>query len=148
MSVLDAASQLIVSLEGFSASPYQNPGDRPTIGYGTTFYEDGTAVTLDDAPIDTARALQLLDIHIQKILDNIAEWVTVDLTDDQTIALCSFQYNTGGLHGSTLLVKLNSGDYQGAANEFLRWTHSGGKVDQGLVYRRQKEEALFLEEPQ
>lgn len=153
MSVLDAASQLIASFEGFRASPYQNPGDRPTIGFGSTFYEDGTPVTLNDPPIDQNTAQQLLETTVQKILNRITQVVTVSLTEDQTIALASFEYNTGGLSGSTLLADLNNGDYNGAAAQFIRWVHKkdaqGNEiVDQGLMYRRQKEETLFLSEPE
>lgn len=148
MSVLEQALQLIKSFEGFRSKPYQNPGDRPTIGYGSTFYDDGTPVTLDDPEISEDDALELLTHHVQNILNKISELVSVPLSDDQTIALASFQYNTGALHGSTLLAKLNAGDYQGAAKEFPRWIHSGGVVNQGLMFRRQKEELLFLSEEQ
>ncbi|NER83460.1 MAG: lysozyme, partial [Leptolyngbya sp. SIO1D8] len=46
--------------------------------------------------------------------------------------------------GPSLLAKLNAGDYQGAANEFPRWVKAGGRVLQGLVRRRNAEQALFL----
>ncbi|EBY2991617.1 lysozyme, partial [Salmonella enterica subsp. enterica serovar Typhimurium] len=48
------------------------------------------------------------------------------------------------LSSSTLLRKLNSGDYAGAADEFLRWNKAGGKVLNGLTRRREAERALFL----
>ena len=147
MELLDATAQFIASFEGLRLNPYQNPGDRPTIGYGNTFYEDGTAVTLNDPAITEDRALQLLDYFVQKVLVNITELVTVNLNDDQTMALASFEYNTGALSGSTLLSMLNAGDYAGAANQFLRWVHAGGEVNKDLVFRRTKEMQLF-EEPQ
>lgn len=143
MTLLESASQLIASFEGFKSAPYQNPGDKPTIGYGNTTYEDGTPVTLNDAPIDQDRAQQLLEYVVQKILDQINTLVTVQLTDDQVVALASFDYNTGGLAGSTLLAKLNAGDTQGAANEFFKWVHMNGVVNKGLMFRRTKEEQLF-----
>ena len=48
------------------------------------------------------------------------------------------------LSTSTLLRKLNAGDYAGAADEFLRWNKAGGKVLNGLTRRREAERALFL----
>ncbi|HHP2614034.1 TPA: lysozyme, partial [Enterobacter roggenkampii] len=55
-------------------------------------------------------------------------------------------YNLGSrsLSTSTLLRKLNAGDYAGAADEFLRWNKAGGKVLNGLTRRREAERALFL----
>ena len=70
----------------------------------------------------------------------------VELTQGQFDALVSFAYNVGSraLSTSTLLKKLNAGDIKGAADEFLRWNKSGGKVMPGLTNRRKAERALFL----
>ncbi|MDU2883127.1 MAG: lysozyme, partial [Enterobacter sp.] len=61
-------------------------------------------------------------------------------------ALVDFAYNLGvkALEGSTLLKKLNAGDYAGAAAEFPKWNKAGGKVLPGLVKRREAERTLFL----
>ena len=61
-------------------------------------------------------------------------------------ALTSYSYNCGlgSLQSSTLLMKYNRGEYTGAADEFLKWNKSNGKVLQGLVRRREAERALFL----
>jgi lysozyme len=66
--------------------------------------------------------------------------------DRQLDALVSFSYNCGlgNLQSSTLRMKYNRGDYQGAAEEFLKWNKAGGKVLNGLVRRREAERALFL----
>ena len=60
-------------------------------------------------------------------------------------ALVSFAYNVGigNLKSSTLLRKLNAGDYDGAALEFHRWKRSNGRVLPGLVRRRAAEALLF-----
>ena len=60
--------------------------------------------------------------------------------------MVSFVYNLGAkaFSGSTLLLKLNRGDYDGAAGEFGRWVRGGGKVLPGLVARRADECALFV----
>jgi lysozyme len=71
--------------------------------------------------------------------------VTAPLSDGQFAALASFAFNLGGgnLAKSTLLKKLNAGDYAGAAEEFGRWVKSGGQTLPGLVARRAAETALF-----
>src|SRR5690606_41707129 len=68
----------------------------------------------------------------------VSNAVKVPLNDNQFSALVSFTYNlgAGNLRASTLLRKLNAGDYQGAADQFLVWTKAGGKAVQGLVKRR------------
>ncbi len=72
--------------------------------------------------------------------------VTVPLNQNQFDALVSLTYNigSGAFNNSTLLKKLNKGDYQGAADQFLVWNKAGGKVMKGLVRRREAEQALFL----
>ena len=61
-------------------------------------------------------------------------------------ALTSFSFNVGlgNLQKSTIRMKYNRGDYEGAAEGFLDWTKAGGKVLPGLVKRRNDERALFL----
>jgi GH24 family phage-related lysozyme (muramidase) len=74
---------------------------------------------------------------------NVLKLVTVPLEPWQFDALVSFDYNTGALGKSTLLKKLNAGDFEGAALEFHRWNKGGGKVLAGLTRRRASEALLF-----
>jgi lysozyme len=86
---------------------------------------------------------------------DVQNLVKVPITQNQADALIDFQFNTGGLRvkdkqtgkmrDSTLLQKLNSGDYQGAADQFLAWTKVNGVVIQGLVNRANARRDLFLE---
>lgn len=71
--------------------------------------------------------------------------VKVKLTSNQFSALVSFCYNVGegAFRSSTLLKKLNTGDYSGACKELDRWNKGGGRVLQGLVRRRDAEQDLF-----
>ncbi|HWT31557.1 MAG TPA: lysozyme [Propylenella sp.] len=71
--------------------------------------------------------------------------VTVPLNQSQFDALVSFTYNVGegNLKSSTLLKKVNAGDFEGAAHEFSKWNKGGGKVLAGLVRRRASEALLF-----
>ena len=68
------------------------------------------------------------------------------LTQHRFDALVSFAFNVGlgNLQNSTLRRKHNRGDFEGAADEFLKWSKAGGKVLKGLLNRRQDERELYL----
>ena len=147
MKISNLGLELIKEFEGLSLKPYLDVVNIPTIGWGNTYYPDGKKVTLKDNPIDEAKANELLEYIANKDFGSfVSKVVKVPLNQNQFDALVSFAYNigNGNLQNSTLLKKLNSGDYQGASNEFLRWNKSGGKVLNGLTKRREKERALFL----
>lgn len=108
-----------------------------TIGYGCTEgIKPGMIWTEAEAESALMRELE----KHAAIVDSV---VTVPIGEHNRAALISFQYNTGGLPGSTLLKKLNGGDFDGAAREFDRWSKAGGKVYKGLVRRRAAERAMF-----
>ena len=83
------------------------------------------------------------EAYLKSDLTKYEQYVTVPINQNQFDALVSFTYNCGALKSSTLLKKLNSGDYTGAANEFPRWNKSNGRVLSGLVKRRAAEQKLF-----
>lgn len=116
----------------------------PTIGWGTVAYEDGRKVRQGDV-IDQSRADELLAWELREKAEGVERLVKVPLTHDQFAALVSFAYNVGegNLASSTLLKKLNAGDYEGAAKEFPKWNRAAGKVLRGLTSRRMSEQALF-----
>ncbi len=72
----------------------------------------------------------------------------VSVTQNQYDALVSLAYNIGtrALSTSTLMKKLNAGDVKGAADAFLSWNRSGGKVMAGLTNRRKAEREVFYRE--
>lgn len=147
MKISNNGLDLIKEFEGFSSTPYLCPAKIPTIGYGSTYYEDGTKVTLKDKPITEQRATELLEFIANKTFsENINKVVKVPLNQNQFDALVSFAYNIGNknFNWSTLLKKLNLSDYIGASQEFGRWNQANGKILNGLVLRRQKEKELFL----
>ena len=84
---------------------------------------------------------------INECLEDIDACVIVELNQGQLDALVSWVFNFGRDHlkESTLLHKLNQGDYAGAAEELPKWIHQNGKVLPGLVIRREKERKLFME---
>ena len=67
----------------------------------------------------------------------------MQLNQNQFDALVSLVFNigTGAFARSTLLKRLNVGDYNGAAEAFLMWRNAGGKPI--LLNRRKREKALF-----
>ena len=135
--------ELIKNSEGCALKAYPDPGTggRPwTIGYGHTHkVSNGDVIT-------QAQAEQFLRDDLQLIYITIETSVKVPLNQNQFDALCSFIFNVGGGHfaKSTLLKKLNAGDYAGAAEELLRWNKAAGKVLPGLLKRRSAEYRLFL----
>lgn len=140
---------LIKLFEGFSSTPYPDPGTGAlpyTIGYGSTHYSDGTLVTLNDTPITSQLAEKLLQITLDSIAKTLDYLVIVDLSQNQVDALLSLIYNIGtqAFKHSTLLKLLNTGDVDKAAEQILVWNRSNGKVLPGLVKRRQAEHDLFL----
>ncbi|GLQ96455.1 lysozyme [Dyella mobilis] len=131
---------LIQEFEGCELRAYQDQGGKWTIGYGHTFgVYPGLVIT-------QAQADAFLQSDSQNVAIQIASYVKVPLTQGQFDALTSITFNEGigRISGSTLMEKLNMGDYQGASGEFARWNLVQGVVDPGLVRRRAAERALFL----
>lgn len=144
-----AGVQLVKAFEGLKLLPYKCSAGIPTIGFGTTFYEDGRKVSMQDPQITEAHAEQLLMVHLNTFASKVEKLLKVNVTDNQFAALLAFAYNVGpgALGGSTLLKKLNTQDYVGAAGEFEKWNKAQGQVLAGLTRRRQAEKALFLHSP-
>jgi lysozyme len=137
--------KLIKLSEGFKAKPYLCPAGVPTIGYGSTRYPDGRVVTLQDAAISEETASAMVLATLSEYENAVNRYVTVPLNQNQYDSLVDFAYNAGAtnLRTSTLLKKLNLGDYIGAALEFGKWIYGGGKRLAGLVTRRAAEKNLF-----
>ena len=147
MKASDRCIGLIETSEGFSAKPYKCPAGVWTIGLGSTRYEDGTPVKPTDPPITLDRSRQIVAATLASEYEPaVQRYVQVPLTQGQYDALVDFAYNAGAqnLRTSTLLKKLNAGDYSGASAEFSKWVNGGGKKLPGLVKRREAERQLFL----
>ena len=147
MKISEKGLNLIKKYEGFSSRPYMCPANVPTIGYGSTYYPNGTKVKLSDDSISEEEATQILEYIAQKDFGSaVNKFVIVELTQNQFDALVSFAYNIGrtAFENSTLLKLLNRGEYEAAAEQFEKWNKSGGKVLSGLTKRRFDEQKLFL----
>lgn len=145
MRNLNPAYEIIKEFEGLYLKAYLDPVGIPTIGWGTIRYPNGKAVQMGET-ITKEQAQAFFEHEVSNFVKQVENLIKVECHDNQFCALVSFAYNLGGgaLGGSTLLKKLNAGDYIGAADEFLRWNKAGGKVLKGLVRRREKERELFL----
>ena len=145
MQISNNGVELIKSFEGCELVAYLDAVDKWTIGYGWTHPVDGKSICRGMS-IDQDTADRLLRTGLVSYENDVLKMVRVKLNQNQFDALVSFAYNCGSraLSTSTLLKKLNTGDYSGAADEFLRWDKAGGRILAGLTKRRQAERELFL----
>ena len=145
MQTSDKGIALIKQFEGCKLTAYQDSVGIWTIGYGWTQPVEGKPIRAG-MTIKQETAERLLKTGLVSYESDVTRLVKVGLSQGQFDALVSFTYNLGArsLSTSTLLRKLNAGDYAGAADEFLRWNKAGGKVLNGLTRRREAERALFL----
>jgi len=146
MKVNQAGIDLVKTFEGCKLTAYLCPAKIPTIGFGATYYQDGTKVKLGDK-ITQAQADELLKHHLDTFAERIIGYIKKPLNDNQFSAVLSFSYNlgTGALKSSNLLKKINAnpGD-QTIREEFLKWKFAGGKILPGLERRRIAESKLYF----
>ena len=148
MQISNNGIALIKRFEGCRLTAYPDPGtggDPWTIGFGWTGKVDSKPIT-PEMKTDDATADRLLRTGVVSFDQAVSKMLKVSVTQNQYDALVSLAYNIGtrALSTSTLMKKLNAGDVKGAADEFLRWNKSGGKVMAGLTNRRKAERELFL----
>src|SRR6478752_6458747 len=137
--------EAIMKREGKRLTAYKDSVGILTIGCGHT--SDAGAPTvhmglkISDKECD---AILAQDLHA--VEKHVKDPVKVHLSQNQFDALVSLVFNIGGgaFKGSTLLKKLNAGDYAGAADQFLVWNRAGGKVLKGLTTRRESERKQFI----
>lgn len=149
MPVNSATLDLITAAEGFVEHWYPDPAHGwkvPTCCYGHTDAAGEPKFEATKGKKFTkaeGREILLRDLSGYEV--SVRSLVTVPLNENQHGALTSFTFNlgAGNLKKSTLLKKLNAGDYAGAAAEFGKWNKAGGKVLAGLTKRRAAERKLF-----
>ena len=169
MKLSKAGLDLMHKYEGFRNKPYLCPADIWTIGYGHVLYQEQIRLPVirppdnPDVLLRRKYPLKPEDNRVwskQEIDDLFSKDVA---TFERGVlrlvpgcvgrqgsfdALVSFAFNAGlgNLQRSTIRMKANRGDWEGAAEAFMAWTKGGGRVLPGLVKRRQSEIALFLQE--
>jgi lysozyme len=145
MKISEKGLKLIKEFEGLKLSPYLCSANVPTIGYGSTRYEDGSRVKLTDKAITKERAEILLMYTMKEFERIVLSKVHVTLTQNQFDALVSHTYNTGGSDGLFKLVNNK------ASEAFIRdwfenrYITAAGVVQRGLIRRRKAEADMFFQ---
>ena len=131
---------LIKQWEGLRLEAYLCPAGVWTIGYGHT------ETAKKGMKISQAEADRLLVYDLSRFIQGVEESLDVTVNDNQFAALVSFAFNVGAgaFKKSTLLKKLNAGDFSSVPSELARWNKVGGKVSAGLTNRRAAEAGLWV----
>lgn len=138
MQTSEAGRKFIEQWEGRYTHTYDDGVGVLTIGYGHTTAA-GPPVVKKGMVISIAECDEILARDLAKVERDVNRLVKVPLTQAQFDTLVSFQFNTGKLGSSTLLKKLNAGDYAAVPAELMKWNKGGGKVMKGLTRRRKAE---------
>ncbi len=160
MKVSDSAIEVIKHHEGKRNRPYLCPALLWTIGYGHVLYPEQAKLKLEERkayPLRTEHDKIWSDGGIDKILrSDLARFeigvirLCPGAADHQShfdaLVSISFNIGLGALQSSTLRMKYNRGEFDAAAEEFLKWTKGGGRILPGLVKRRSDERSLFLQQ--
>lgn len=145
MNISENGLNLIKSFESCRLRAYKNAAGEWIIGYG--WKRPINDVPIHDGMIITqAQADELLLKMLSRYETRVTELLTVVITQNQFDALVSLACSIGlkTLSTATLLEKLNAGDTQGTADEFLIWDKVAGRRASFEVRRRAVERELFL----
>jgi len=157
MKVSDSARSVIAHHEGVRLKPYRCPARLWTVGVGHVIdpshakvpFEERSYLEIPDGwnrklSMDEVNAILAADL--QRFERGVLRYCPRGITQGRFDALVSFAFNVGlgTLQRSTLRQKHNRGDYDGAADEFLKYCLGGGKVLKGLLNRRKDERAIYL----
>lgn len=146
MKLNKAGADLIKSFEGCKLTSYVCSAGHNTIGYGNTFYEDGTKVKPGDK-ITQERAESMFELIASDFAKKVVPLVKSQVNENQFGALVSFAYNAGvgNLQKSTLLKKVNANPSDATIrDEFMKWDKAAGKPLAGLTRRRKAEADLYF----
>lgn len=136
--------------EGWVARLYNDAAGYCTIGYGHLIKKarcNGTEPAEFLPGISKARGTELLIEDMSGAQITVSTAVKVPINDLQYSALTDFVFNVGAANfrASTLLKRLNAGQFDQVPVQLRRWTMAGGTVYPGLVKRREAEIALFFD---
>jgi lysozyme len=166
MKVSKAGEDLMHFFEGYRNKPYRCSAAIWTVGWGHAMYAD--QLSLPNVRKEGYTGLIRSDYQLKQgdarvwSKDELVELFKVDINtfergvlrlspnlashQSKFDSVVSFAYNAGlgNYQRSTIRMKVNRGDWEGAAEAFMMWTKAGGKEVSGLVKRRKAEVALFL----
>lgn len=143
MKTSASGREFIKGFESLRLKAYPDPGTggKPwTIGWGhTKGVKQGDRITQEQAEQFLSDDLAVFELTVNSAIKR-------PMTQNQFNAMVSLAFNIGGPNfaQSTLVKNFNTGDVQGAADQFPRWKFSDGKVMPGLVKRRAAEREVFL----
>lgn len=143
---VNVAAALCRKFEGLYLTPYLCPAGIPTIGFGATYYEDGTSVKLSDPAITKEYAESLLIYMVKtRYLPSVMQLCPNIDTAERAAAVIDFTYNLGAgkLKASTLRKRINEGNWDAVPTELRKWVIGGGKPLKGLIKRREAEISLL-----
>jgi len=165
-----AGEDLMHRFEGFRNKPYLCPAHIWTIGYGHVLYQEQIRLPVVRPPGKTKADIPMIRSEMPLKLEDFRVWTKEEIDElfradvrdfergvlrlvpgvvgrqgsfDALVSI-SFNFGLGNLQRSTIRMRANRGDWEGAAEAFRAWTKGGGKVLPGLVKRREAEIALFL----
>lgn len=156
MKVSQKCLNMIRHHEGVRTRPYQCPALIWTVGVGHVIDQSHIRVKFyerKNLPIPSGWNRQLSMEEVNKILaDDLTKFergvlrMCPVVTQSQFDALVSFAFNVGlgNLQRSSIRMRHNRKDYEGAADAFMMWTKAGGRILNGLVKRRKDERALYV----
>lgn len=142
-SMLESAVKIIRQFEGEKLKPYRCSAGKLTIGVGHVIKKGEEWMM---SGIDAKQSAAILAKDLETFVVVMGKSIKVHLSDARKVAVLSLMFNIGAnaFINSTVLRKINQGDIMGAGDAFLMWNRAGGKVNQGLVYRREKEREIFV----
>lgn len=157
MKVSDKVIKMIKHHEGVKTRPYRCPALLWTVGVGHVIdpahigvkFEDRKNLPIPqgwDRTLSMEEVDKILAADLERFERGVERLCPNGLTQSRFDALVSFAFNVGlgNLQRSTIRMKHNRGDYEGAAESFMAWTKAGGKELRGLVIRRKDEMNLYL----
>ena len=158
MKVSAAAIRMIKHHEGVRTRPYRCPALLWSVGVGHVIDPSHAAVKYEERrslpiPAGWDRTLTMDEVDailaqdLAKFERGVARLCPAAVgSQGQFDALVSLAFNIGlgNVQRSSIRMRYNRGDVEGAADAFLMWTKAAGKVLPGLVKRRNDERALFL----
>jgi GH24 family phage-related lysozyme (muramidase) len=149
---LNTAADIIAEFEGFQGQPYRCPAGVWTIGFGTTYYPNGTLVSFGDPAISMAKARELLNNHIDNAIvpilsSTIPTWGVMN--GNQKAAIVDFAYNLGfhfygGPNFKTITKALSAKEnWSQVPSALMLYVNPGTNFESGLRRRRKAEGDLW-----
>jgi lysozyme len=157
MKTSEKTIKMLKHHEGVRYRPYRCPARLWTVGVGHVIdpthigvkFEDRNNLSIPEGwnrKFGEQEVDAILAADLARFERGVERLCPVGLTQPRFDALVSFSFNVGlgNLQRSTLRMRHNRGDYEGAAEAFMMWTKAAGKVLPGLVKRRADEQQLYL----